>query len=140
MDIIKTRTGVYGVIINDNKIALVKKKNGGYKGKYDLPGGGIKHKEDVISALKREIKEEIGRDVVNYKLLNVYTHNIYWQMDNGDYEDLHQIGIIYIVKIDSLDLVSIDEYDTEYSKWIDINNIKEEDVTPFTWYALKEIQ
>ena len=73
MNITKTRVGVYGVIIKDNKIALVKKKNGGYKGKYDLPGGGMKFHEDTIETLKREIKEEIGRNVVNYKLLNVYT-------------------------------------------------------------------
>ena len=37
----KERIGAYGVIIQNGKIALVRKANGGYKGKLDLPGGGI---------------------------------------------------------------------------------------------------
>ena len=139
MNITKTRVGVYGVIIKDNKIALVKKKNGGYKGKYDLPGGGMKFHEDTIETLKREIKEEIGRNVVSYKLLNVYTHNLYWQMDDGNYEDLHQIGIIYQVEIDNDHLVSIDEHDTESATWMSLDEVNNDNVTPFTWNSLKDI-
>ena len=139
MNITKTRVGVYGVIIKDNKIALVKKKNGGYKGKYDLPGGGMKFHEDTIETLKREIKEEIGRNVVSYKLLNVYTHNLYWQMDDGNYEDLHQIGIIYQVEIDNDHLVSIDEHDTEYATWMSLDEVNNDNVTPFTWNSLNDI-
>ena len=38
--VIKTHIGAYGILIRDGKIALIKKARGGYKGKYDLPGGG----------------------------------------------------------------------------------------------------
>ena len=138
--IVKERIGAYGVIIKDNKIALVMKKNGGYKGKYDLPGGGNEHNESLEDTLKREIKEEIGRNVINYELLNCYTFNIKWQMDNGEYEDLHHIGIIYKVELDNYDILSISELDTDYSKWVDINTITEDMVTPFTWYSLKELK
>jgi len=138
--IVKERIGAYGVIIKDNKIALVMKKNGGYKGKYDLPGGGNEHNESLTDTLVREIKEEIGRVVINCKLLNCYTFNLKWQMDNGEYEDLHHIGIIYKVDIDNDNLVSIDELDTSYSKWIDINEIEENMVTPFVWYSLRELE
>ena len=55
--IVKERIGAYGVIIQNGKIALVRKANGGYKGKIDLPGGGIEHTESPIDTLKREIKE-----------------------------------------------------------------------------------
>ncbi len=52
--------GAYGVIIHDERIALVRKDSGGYKGKLDLPGGGIEHTENLGETLKREILEEIG--------------------------------------------------------------------------------
>ena len=51
--IVKTHVGAYGIIIKDDKIALVKKARGGYKGKLDLPGGGIEHFESPVDALKR---------------------------------------------------------------------------------------
>ena len=37
--IVKTHIGAYGILIREDKIALVKKARGGYKGKFDLPGG-----------------------------------------------------------------------------------------------------
>ncbi len=137
--IIKERIGAYAVIIKDNKIALVMKKNGGYKGKYDLPGGGNEHNETLTDTLKREVMEEIGCKVTNYELLNCYTFNLKWEMDDGYKEDLHHIGIIYKVELENYELSSIDELDTAYSKWIDIDSITEDMVTPFTWYSLKEI-
>ena len=138
--IIKERIGDYAVIIKDNKIALVKKKNGGYKGKYDLPGGGNEHNEDILQTLKREVMEEIGCKVTNYELINCYTFNIKWQMDNGEYEDLHHIGIIYKVDIDNDNIISIDDRDTSYAKWLNIDELDETMVTQFTWYSLKELK
>ncbi len=58
--IVKTHVGAYGILIRNEKIALIKKARGGYKGKYDLPGGGIEHNETPIETLHREIMEEIG--------------------------------------------------------------------------------
>ena len=46
--VVKTHIGAYGILIRDGKIALIKKARGGYKGKYDLPGGGIEHTETPI--------------------------------------------------------------------------------------------
>ena len=70
MNITKTRVGVYGVIIKDNKIALVKKKNGGYKGKYDLPGGGMKFHEDTYLLMEKYLFDFIN--VECDLLINMY--------------------------------------------------------------------
>ena len=51
------RPSVRGIIIKDNKVAMV------YSHKYDyykFPGGGIESNEDIITALKREVLEETG--------------------------------------------------------------------------------
>jgi 8-oxo-dGTP pyrophosphatase MutT (NUDIX family) len=37
------------------------------------PGGGIKPHEDVFKVIKREVKEEIGREVVITSLVGIYT-------------------------------------------------------------------
>jgi len=45
MEVVKTHVGANEIILKDNKIALIRKARGGYKGKLDLPGGGIEHTE-----------------------------------------------------------------------------------------------
>ena len=43
--------GAYGILISRGKIALINKACGGYRGKLDLPGGGIEHTETPEKAL-----------------------------------------------------------------------------------------
>ena len=69
MEIVKTHVGAYGIILKDNKIALIRKARGGYKGKLDLPGGGIEHTETPEETLKRELLEETGAKAKSIKLL-----------------------------------------------------------------------
>ena len=52
--------GVYGLIVKDNKILLIKKVSGPYDGLLDLPGGGLEFGERPIETLKRELEEETG--------------------------------------------------------------------------------
>ena len=49
--------GAYGLLINNNKILLIKKKTGPYDGLLDLPGGTIEFNERPTEALKREFRE-----------------------------------------------------------------------------------
>lgn len=59
-DIEKTVIRVKGLIVNSrNKLLLVYNNY-----TYQLPGGHLKDKEEIDGSLKREIKEEIGIDVV----------------------------------------------------------------------------
>lgn len=58
------RPSVYGVIVKDGKVLLVPQWDG-----YDFPGGGVHEGEPILEALKREVKEETGMDVVSGELL-----------------------------------------------------------------------
>ena len=58
--------GVYGLLVKDNKILLIKKCGGPYDGKLDLPGGSIEFNESIEEALIREFKEEVGIDILDY--------------------------------------------------------------------------
>lgn len=54
------RLSVRGIIIEDNKIYLSHSK---VNNTYKLPGGGVNDKEDILHALKREIREEVGFNI-----------------------------------------------------------------------------
>lgn len=138
--IVKTHVGAYGVIIKDNKIILVKKARGGYKGKLDLPGGGIEHTELPEEALKREIMEEAGINITNYKLLDVVATNIKWEMEPNLWEDLHHIGILYIVDTNELFLKNeADGLDSNGANWYNITELNKKELSPFTILALEKL-
>ena len=133
----KTRIGAYGLIIRENKIALIKKARGGYKGLLDIPGGGIEHGESPEETLIREIKEEAGADVLNYELLDVKSNRLVWH-DEIFNVDLHQIGILYKVELKDYNLKeSGDGLDSEGCSFYDIDKLSKNDITPFTLEGLQ---
>ena len=141
MEVKESRIGVYGVIIRDNKIALVRKAKGGYKGKLDLPGGGIEHGETPIETLKRELKEEINGTVVDANLLDATSVNFKWQVNTDLIQDLHHIGILYEVKIAEDKLKEdADGLDSEGADWYIIDTLNKSDVSPLTWYSLEKLK
>ena len=138
--VVNKHIGCYGIIIKDNKIVLIKKARGGYKGKLDLPGGGMKHTELPIETLKREIMEEVGIEVKDLKLFDVTATNIKWQVNNDLEEDLHHIGILYLVTADNDNLKKdSDDLDSEGASWYEINSLKNKNLSPFTIYALEKL-
>lgn len=138
--IVKTHIGAYAIIIKENNIALIKKARGGYKGKYDLPGGGIEHTETPVEALHRECLEEIEGTVIKEELVDVTAVNIKWLMEENLTEDLHHIGILYKVRIKEENLkIDPDGLDSDGAVWLNIATLTKEMVSPFTWYALQKL-
>ena len=138
--IVKTHVGAHGIMIKDNKIALVRKARGGYKGKLDLPGGGIEQTEQPFETLKREIREEAGIGTTNYKLLDVVATNIKWEMEPDLWEDLHHIGILYTVETNESSLKSdADSLDSDGANWYNLNELNKTELSPFTIMALEKL-
>ena len=86
--------GAYGLLIENDKILLIKKKTGPYDGLLDLPGGTIEFNEKPIDALKREFVEETGINITKYELFDANSASPTWY-----YQDMiinvHHIGIFY---------------------------------------------
>ena len=109
--------GVYGLVIENNKILLIKKYGGPYDGKLDLPGGTIEFMEKPVDTLKREFMEEVGIDVICYNLYDVDSVNLDFKY-NDNLIKIHHIGIFYKVL----------EYKGNIKSEIDIDSINDDSV------------
>jgi ADP-ribose pyrophosphatase YjhB (NUDIX family) len=49
--------------LHDGKVLVVRRARDPEKGRFDLPGGFLKFKEDPVAAVKREVQEELGIEV-----------------------------------------------------------------------------
>ena len=137
-----TRISVYGIILNNGKILLVKKQRGPYTDKWDLPGGGIETGEDTQEALAREIAEECGYNATTSKLVDVINNRIEYTNDRGILEELTLISLIYSVSLEQYEkqnegnIIHSSE-DVSDSQWIDINHVATLPMTPNVKYFME---
>lgn len=107
---------VDGIIIKDEKILLVKRKNDPFKGKWALPGGFVEYGEKTDDAAVREVFEETGLKTTIDKLITVYSD------PNRDPRG-HIITVVYKLDINSGELKSGD--DASDAKFFDVNQLPE---------------
>ena len=133
--------GSYAIIINNESVLLIRKKGGPYDGKLDLPGGTIEFNERPSSTLIRELREEVGVSVKEYKLLDVDSVSLEW-IHNNKLIKTHHIGIFYevlkyvgeIKNNIAIDNVNDDSLGANYYK---ISELRKEDLSST---ALLELQ
>ena len=87
MSIIKIGCEVF--LIKNNAVLLGKRKNCYGDGTWGLPGGHLEYGESVIECAKRELKEELGIEGLELKLISV--------IDNID-ERGHYVHISFLLK------------------------------------------
>ena len=120
----KSHFGIYAVIERDQRILLVKKSRGPYKGMWDLPGGRPIHGETIFQTLQREVREETG-----IHLFEAAPHsNQAFVVEYKESEDLisfHHTCLIY--KAMQFDLSQFQE------------TINEEDVSGCAWVEKSQL-
>ncbi|KKO52734.1 NUDIX hydrolase [Paenibacillus sp. DMB20] len=129
-----THLGVYGILINDNQILLIKKSRGPHIGKWDLPGGTIEFGEEPYETLKREFYEETGINEIEGTIRTAKSYTIVYPYKDDQLEELHHIGIIYNVKLinEKYHLkIDGDNQDSLGARWISIEEVKHLEITPF---------
>lgn len=62
-----------GIIINEDKVLLIKRERGDFVGLYALPGGKVEECEHISTAIEREISEELGINLKFNSLLGIAT-------------------------------------------------------------------
>lgn len=122
---------VYGLLINDKNELLISDEF-----EYDqyfskFPGGGVELGEGLIEALKREFMEECKAEieVINH----FYTTDFY---EKSTFNESQVISVYYIVKEVNplklsykLNVFEFDENSNQSFRWINLNDLKTEDVT-----------
>jgi len=86
------RLTVDGVVLNEKKILLVKRKNEPYKDKWALPGGFVEYGEKVEEAVVREVFEETGLETKIIDLIGIYSD------PNRDPRG-HIVSVVYLLKM-----------------------------------------
>lgn len=135
-NVTKTHFGVYGSVIHDGKILLIKKARGPYTGLYDLPGGSQEKGEDYLQTLKREMAEETGCEVI--KAENERRKSIIFAdftPQSNEKGVLQHNAVLYNVEIKGEPQTSGDGLDSNGAVWVDINDLTTENATPYALIA-----
>ncbi|RAJ35686.1 NUDIX domain-containing protein [Pedobacter cryoconitis] len=122
---------VYGLLINaDNQLLLSDEQSGG-RSFSKFPGGGLEYGEGLIDALKREFMEECNAEIE--VLSHFYTTDFY---EKSSFNDSQIISIYYLVReVNALTMkfkteaLDFDPETLQSFRWIDLNELKESDVT-----------
>lgn len=138
-----THLGAYGIVIKNNKILLIKKQGGPYDGKLDLPGGRIEFGERPKDALKRELLEETGIEITNYKLFDSDSVTVKWKF-KGDLVQTHHIGIFFTILNYNNEVkkeVKIDEIndDSLGAEFFDINKLSKKELSTIAILELEKL-
>jgi ADP-ribose pyrophosphatase YjhB (NUDIX family) len=138
----RTHIGVYGIITSNDQLLLVQKNRGPYLDKLDLPGGAIKHGENITDALFRELFEEIGLKIPQNKFFlweNISASETF--QEGGENVSFFHIGLVYMVlKIDRESInQTIKDEEVGGSCWTSLDADLEK-LTPFAGYVLKRLK
>ena len=138
-----THLGVYGLLIENDKILLVKKNGGPYHGKLDLPGGSLKHSEKPIDTLIREFIEETGIKINKYELFDFDSVSFTYKKEDMLIKE-HHIGAFYKIIDYSNNIkqnIPIDNQndDSMGAEFYDINKLLELNLSAIVILELKKL-
>jgi ADP-ribose pyrophosphatase YjhB (NUDIX family) len=117
------RPSVYGVVIDNKKVVLLKNKS---NGKFWFPGGGIELGERIEDALKREILEETGLNIKVGEMIFFKENFFYYQPLDEAY---HAFLFFFICKPNNKKIGKSTDFESKNPQWIKIMDVKEEQIS-----------
>jgi 8-oxo-dGTP diphosphatase len=143
----RTHLGAYGIIVDRNdRLLLIMKSRGPYTGLFDLPGGKIEYGEQPEDALRREILEETGLSLNQFRSLEPHIHY-------GEYDDwelapkaskrkkihFQHVGLLFkITDTTKVKDPPKNDEDVVFSKWIELEGIDLERLAPMAQFAVRK--
>lgn len=122
----KFKFRVCGILEHNGKYLIVKINHNKF---YCLPGGHIEFGEDTETAVKREMKEELGYEVEVKKLISI-NQNFFYENDIP----FHELGFYYLVVAKNTENIVENDYVREE---LDKGKIQHLD---FKWVSLEQIK
>jgi 8-oxo-dGTP diphosphatase len=122
---------VYALIIDENKRILLSDEYrfGHFFTKF--PGGGVEANEGILTALKRELREELSAEMLDSSF---FYFNDFEQVSAFD-PSQQLVAFYYLVKIQQPEMLGNTPYsipfqeETEKQRWIPLNELNEKDLT-----------
>jgi len=138
-----THFGIYGLLIENNKILLISKANGPYKGKLDLPGGTPEFGEKPVGTLHREFKEETGITVLNQELFDTDSVLPNWN-HNKEIIKVHHTGVFYKITSYTGNIktnIELDDAndDSKGAMFYDIESLNKDNLSDITILELNKL-
>ena len=115
---------VEAMIIKEDSLLFLRRKNSPAKGEWWFPGGRIRKGESFKETLFREVKEETGLDVDVVKFVGVY---------NRIFPERHDITIVFLCKCFDNRVILNDEH-SEFQFFNEIPN----NINPYLLDTIKE--
>ena len=132
-----TSVRAYGILIDNDRVALVRSSNPRHVPPlWWLPGGGIDFGEAPEDTLIREFLEETGLVVDSPQLLGV-TSDVR-RRDNGD--KIHTVRIIYSVALVGGELHHEVHGTTDHAAWFNLSDLDTMNVADYARAAITSAQ
>ncbi|KOO46143.1 NUDIX hydrolase [Priestia koreensis] len=131
------RLGVYAICEKDGKLLVVDKRTGPYRGRIDLPGGGVESFETIEEALKREIREETGLNVIESVRLGMSDFLLPFSAEETGY---HMAIMYHLLSWEGSVTPVANQFsgqDADGARWVHPDDIKVETASPLVIEAMK---
>lgn len=129
MSIFSVPVSVHMLLIKENKILLMRRKDTGFAdGFYSMPAGKLEPKESVENAIIREVKEEINIDIKNETLKTI-------QVMNRNGIDRERIDYFFTVDRWNGEIKNNEPNKCDDLKWFDLDYLPE-NIIPYIKEAI----
>ena len=102
------------VIVDNKKVLLIQRGVEPNKGYWGTPGGYVCWDESAEEAVVREVKEETNLDVIDTKLVGVYS--------SPSRHPKQVINLLYTVKVDNVSKLEVGD-DASGAKWFSLDEL-----------------
>jgi 8-oxo-dGTP diphosphatase len=121
----KTIVLVGGAIFHDSKLLVIQRSDSRklFARHWEIPGGKVEPSEDPNHSIIREVKEETNLNAHIIRPYNVWHDTIEFE---GEKE--HVIDIDFLLKVDDISILKLEEEKHPDSRWISIDELP----TPMT--------
>lgn len=127
-----TRLGVYGVVMEQGKMLLIRQKKGPYANKLDFPGGGVEFGESPEQTLRRELLEEVAMEFDSMNLIANLSSTIQVnQTEVAPSYTFHHIGMVY--GVEGCRLIKESQTGDLQPIWANLENLSEEECSALLW-------
>ena len=119
--------GVGGVILNDGKVLLEKRKNEPGRGKWTIPGGLVELGETLERAVVREVEEETCLECIKEEIPRLIDVVDNIDLDENGRVKYHFVIADYLVKVKGSQFKVAS--DAEDLMWVPLGDVEEFDLT-----------